>query len=156
MSLALNPRLALSAASRVALAASHRASPTGLRGSGVPEVLRTAQVNKTTVSANPARPLSSCFSTAALRRSGIASSAQRSSLALKSVSSFSTMSSLNSNAPPVAGNREYDPEITDIANYIHNYKIDSPLAVRRVAISPGLGRPLVCMSISLTVRTPCR
>lgn len=39
------------------------------------------------------------------------------------------MSSLKSGvAPPVASNREYDPEITDIASYIHNTPIDSELA----------------------------
>jgi 2-methylcitrate dehydratase len=42
---------------------------------------------------------------------------------------FSTMSSLKSNAPPVQNKREYDPEIKDIASYIHNTKIDSELAV---------------------------
>lgn len=40
------------------------------------------------------------------------------------------MTSLKSAAPPVSGKREYDPEIKDIANYIHNVKIDSELAVR--------------------------
>lgn len=44
-------------------------------------------------------------------------------------SSFSTMTSLKSAAPPVSGKREYDPEIKDVANYIHNVKIDSELAV---------------------------
>ena len=29
----------------------------------------------------------------------------------------------------VSGGRAYDPEITDIASYVHNYKIDSDLAV---------------------------
>lgn len=28
--------------------------------------------------------------------------------------------------------REYDPEIKDMADYIHNYKVDSELAVRVV------------------------
>ncbi|MCJ1300195.1 ATP-binding cassette transporter CGR1 [Hypocenomyce scalaris] len=37
------------------------------------------------------------------------------------------MPALNSSAPP-AGPREFDPEIKDMANYIHNYKIDSDLA----------------------------
>ena len=32
-------------------------------------------------------------------------------------------------AASVDGGRTYDPEITDIANYVHNYKIDSDLAV---------------------------
>jgi 2-methylcitrate dehydratase len=39
------------------------------------------------------------------------------------------MTPLKSAAPPVSGNREYDPEIKDVANYIHNVKIDSELAV---------------------------
>ncbi|KAM7193750.1 MmgE/PrpD family domain containing protein [Rhypophila sp. PSN 637] len=42
--------------------------------------------------------------------------------------SFSTMASLQSGAPAPAGERRYDPEITDIANYVHNKKVDSPLA----------------------------
>ena len=29
----------------------------------------------------------------------------------------------------VGGGREYDPEIKDMASYVHNYKIDSDLAV---------------------------
>lgn len=29
----------------------------------------------------------------------------------------------------VGGGREYDSEIKDMANYVHNYKIDSDLAV---------------------------
>jgi len=33
-----------------------------------------------------------------------------------------------SSAPPPSGPREYDPEIKDMASYIHNYKIDSDLA----------------------------
>ena len=39
------------------------------------------------------------------------------------------MTSLKSAAPPVQGKREYDPEIKDIASYIHNTAIDSELAV---------------------------
>ncbi|KAI9838788.1 MAG: ATP-binding cassette transporter CGR1 [Sclerophora amabilis] len=38
------------------------------------------------------------------------------------------MSTLKSGAPPGSGAREYDPEIRDIASYIHNYKIESDLA----------------------------
>lgn len=41
------------------------------------------------------------------------------------------MTALNSAAaPPPAAPREYDSEITDMAAYTHNYKVDSPLAVR--------------------------
>jgi 2-methylcitrate dehydratase len=32
--------------------------------------------------------------------------------------------------PSSSGTREYDPEIKDMASYIHNYEIDSDLAVR--------------------------
>ena len=41
------------------------------------------------------------------------------------------MGTLKSNAPAMAGVREFDPEIKDMASYIHNYKIDSDLAVRQ-------------------------
>ena len=44
--------------------------------------------------------------------------------------SFMTMSSLKSSAPATSsGSRQFDPEIKDMANYIHHYKIDSDLAV---------------------------
>jgi 2-methylcitrate dehydratase len=39
------------------------------------------------------------------------------------------MSSLKSAVPPVQSKREYDPEIKDIASYVHNTAIDSELAV---------------------------
>lgn len=39
------------------------------------------------------------------------------------------MAALKSNAPAMAGVREFDPEIKDMASYIHNYKVDSDLAV---------------------------
>jgi 2-methylcitrate dehydratase len=40
------------------------------------------------------------------------------------------MTSLKSGmAPPISGTREYDPEIKDIASYVHNTPIDSELAV---------------------------
>ncbi|KAF2190468.1 2-methylcitrate dehydratase [Zopfia rhizophila CBS 207.26] len=41
---------------------------------------------------------------------------------------FSTMSPLKSVAPPASSKREYDPEIKDIASYVHNTPIDSDLA----------------------------
>lgn len=40
------------------------------------------------------------------------------------------MSPLQSGAPPPAQAREYDPEIKDIASYVHNTPIQSDLAVR--------------------------
>jgi hypothetical protein len=48
---------------------------------------------------------------------------------------FSTKPVLMSSAPPPSGPREYDPEIKDMASYIHNYKIDSDLAVHSHVIS---------------------
>ncbi|OJJ04782.1 hypothetical protein ASPVEDRAFT_137162 [Aspergillus versicolor CBS 583.65] len=52
-----------------------------------------------------------------------------SSPALPRVSRFSTMASLQSAAPiPPAAEKAYDPEIKDMADYIHNYKVDSDLA----------------------------
>lgn len=58
-------------------------------------------------------------------------------------SAFHTMASLRSAAPvkPSEG-VGYDPEIKDIANYIHSYKIDSDLAVRvsQLAATPQLLR----------------
>jgi 2-methylcitrate dehydratase len=43
---------------------------------------------------------------------------------------FSTMSPLQSSAPPAAAPQQYDAEVADIAAYVHNYRIDSDLAVR--------------------------
>lgn len=43
---------------------------------------------------------------------------------------FATHAPLASNAPPAKGAQEFDPEIVDMAQYVHNYKIDSDLAVR--------------------------
>lgn len=46
------------------------------------------------------------------------------------------MVALKSNAPAMTGgSREFDPEIKDMASYIHNYKIDSDLAVRDLSRS---------------------
>ncbi|OCL01433.1 2-methylcitrate dehydratase [Glonium stellatum] len=41
---------------------------------------------------------------------------------------FSTMPTLRSGAAVPAAAREFDPEITDVANYVHNVKVDSELA----------------------------
>lgn len=35
----------------------------------------------------------------------------------------------------VGGGREYDSEIKVMANYVHNYKFDSDLAVREAEVS---------------------
>lgn len=39
------------------------------------------------------------------------------------------MSFLRADVAKVSGSRDFDPEIKDMASYIHNYKIDSDLAV---------------------------
>lgn len=45
---------------------------------------------------------------------------------------FSTMSVTKAAATvPSSSQREYDPEIKAIADYVHNYKVDSDLAVSR-------------------------
>ncbi|GKZ25062.1 ATP-binding cassette transporter CGR1 [Aspergillus brasiliensis] len=44
------------------------------------------------------------------------------------VSRFSTMSPLQHAAPVVPGDKPYDPEIKDMADYIHNYNVNSDLA----------------------------
>ena len=49
---------------------------------------------------------------------------------LPRVSRFSTMSSLQQASPAPSTDKSYDPEIKDMADYIHNYKVDSDLAVR--------------------------
>lgn len=46
------------------------------------------------------------------------------------VSCFSTMSSLQAAAAP-STDKSYDPEIKDMASYIHDYNVNSDLAVCR-------------------------
>lgn len=53
------------------------------------------------------------------------------------------MPTLRDNATAVPkGPREFDPEITDMAKYIHSYNVDSELAVSpcifRCPVSPNL------------------
>lgn len=51
---------------------------------------------------------------------------------------FSTMPTLRDNATAVpAGANKFDPEIVDVAKYVHNYKIDSALAVSFVSDVPS-------------------
>ncbi|KLJ12193.1 2-methylcitrate dehydratase [Blastomyces silverae] len=72
------------------------------------------------------------LATSSVAASSLRSSSSRSAFSsklLQSRSSFSTMSALNSAAPVTpAPAREYDPEINDMASYIHHYKVDSDLA----------------------------
>lgn len=44
------------------------------------------------------------------------------------VSQFSTMTSLRA-APSPSVDKSYDPEIRDMADYVHKYNVDSDLAV---------------------------
>ena len=44
------------------------------------------------------------------------------------------MSVFQSDAPAAIGGRKFDPEIRDMADYVHNYKIDSDLAVGETLI----------------------
>ncbi|KAK3695462.1 MmgE/PrpD family-domain-containing protein [Podospora appendiculata] len=68
------------------------------------------------------RPLSSRCSQFAAPRSSTSSSHNHKN-------TFSTMAALQSGAAPVpAEAREYDPEVKDIASYVHNKPIDSELA----------------------------
>lgn len=39
------------------------------------------------------------------------------------------MASLQQAPPTIPTDRPYDPEIQELSNYIHNYKVDSDLAV---------------------------
>ncbi|KAL4781332.1 MmgE/PrpD family-domain-containing protein [Aspergillus varians] len=80
-----------------------------------PRNLQSRIVSLSRTSSSPASLLNSCRAS--------------SSPALPRVSTFSTMTSLKSAAPiPAAVQKEYDPEIKDMADYIHNYKVDSDLA----------------------------
>jgi hypothetical protein len=42
---------------------------------------------------------------------------------------MASLQSASAAAPSPSAGQGYDPEITDIANYVHNKKIDSDLAV---------------------------
>ncbi|PLB41089.1 putative 2-methylcitrate dehydratase [Aspergillus candidus] len=71
-------------------------------------------------------------SVSSVSRFSPASSLARSSLTLPrqptQVSRFSTMSALQSAAPAAPSNRAYDPEIKDMAEYVHKYNVNSDLA----------------------------
>lgn len=57
--------------------------------------------------------------------------------------SISSLGPLKSSAPiAVARAREYDPEIKDMASYVHNFKIDSDLAVSFI---PSKYTALLCV-----------
>lgn len=50
-------------------------------------------------------------------------------VATTSAPKFSTMAARQSAAPATPGDKPYDPEIQDMAKYIHEYNVDSDLAV---------------------------
>jgi hypothetical protein len=79
----------------------------------------------------PANNLQSrALQTAPLRSLSSTSRSSPRTTQIASRKQFSTMSPLQSGAPPPPQAREYDPEIKDIASYVHNTPIDSDLAVR--------------------------
>lgn len=54
------------------------------------------------------------------------------------------MSSLQASAP-ASTDKSYDPEIKDMADYIHHYKVDSDLAV----CAPRLPMSVFCQSMNI-------
>ncbi|KAK5243573.1 ATP-binding cassette transporter CGR1, partial [Exophiala xenobiotica] len=65
----------------------------------------------------------------AIRQSPSFTSQQLARPAPVMASSFSTSAAKASSMPSKAPEAAYDPEITDIASYVHDYKIDSDLAL---------------------------
>ena len=43
---------------------------------------------------------------------------------------------LNQPTASVGGGRAFDPEIKDMASYVHNYKVDSDVAVSATRVPP--------------------
>ncbi|KAJ9161320.1 2-methylcitrate dehydratase [Coniochaeta hoffmannii] len=90
---------------------------------GLRSASRSLRLQQRTGLHSAARPLTAASSQTLLnagRRAVVSSSASH---------NFSTMSSLKSGGPVMPSeHRGYDPEITDIASYVHNKPIDSDLA----------------------------
>ena len=86
----------------------------------------TLRTPRTTRVLSSVRPLAS----SAVARPAVTTAAAKSvSASVPRVSRFSTMSSLKAGGGAgVAADKSYDPEIKDMADYIHNYKVDSDLA----------------------------
>lgn len=59
------------------------------------------------------------------------------------------MAARQSNAPAVHTEKSYDPEIQDMASYIHDYKVDSDLAVSW----PQLGKMEHRLTLKFDVRS---
>ncbi|KAB5528936.1 MmgE/PrpD family-domain-containing protein [Coniochaeta sp. 2T2.1] len=90
---------------------------------GLRSASRSLRLQQRTSLQTAARPLTVASSTTILN------AARRSAVPSSTSHNFSTMSSLKSGAPVApAEQRAYDPEITDIADYVHNKPIDSDLA----------------------------
>lgn len=97
----------------------------------MPSILRSVSlVAKRNIPQKPLR----CSSRRNLPQTPLLASLPASARQRIPAASFSTMTSLNASTglagAAVGGGREYDPEIKDMASYVHNYKIDSDLAVR--------------------------
>lgn len=100
---------------------------------GLRQVSRSLRLQPRFCPRSALRPLTGSLNT---------NSSSRPIAALPARSSFSTMASLQSAAaatPSPAAGKGYDPEIKDIADYVHNYKIDSPLAVSAPLALPVCG-----------------
>lgn len=99
--------------------------------------LRLQKTYSTSAPRQAARSVSLFSSAGGISRaSGFRAAARGLSRTTTTTSRFHTMASLQSAAAAPAKPAEgvgYDPEIKDIANYIHNYSIDSDLAVSSAA-----------------------
>lgn len=99
--------------SRATLLSPHRRFPTAVATATVSPRALSTQASKSTFSQR-------------LNRTQLNTSV---GLKMAAAKSFSTNPALKSAAVPPSGPREYDPEIKDMASYVHNYTVDSDLAV---------------------------
>ncbi len=105
---------------------------------GLRSASRSLRLQQRTGLQSAARPLTVASSQTLLN------AARRSAVSSSTSHNFSTMSSLKSGAPVAPSeHRGYDPEITDIASYVHNKPIDSDLAVSLVMFREKKATPQV-------------
>lgn len=93
---------------------------------------KSLRLQKTFTPSQAARSASAKSVLGGASRTSALTSAPRFLSKASTASSFHTMASLKSAAaapPKPSEGVGYDPEIKDIANYIHSYKVDSELAV---------------------------